>query len=466
MTSRTSAQHFTPQQQAVIDAIASGQSIAARAVAGSGKTTTLIAGLAQATNPGLALAFNKRNAEDLKAKLPSGSPVEAKTLNALGHRIWSDHLRKRLTVSATKTKDLIKTLNLDLDPDEWTALVRMVSIAKANAIEPGVLGRPEPDMSAWLAGAQQVDIPDDLFEALAPHAIRVLQASTKQAYAGTIDFDDQLYMPVVFNAKFPNPTLVAVDEAQDLSPLQHEMVARLRAKQLIVVGDPAQAIYGFRGASESSYHDLVGRFGLTECPLTVSFRCPQAIGAEARRYVPDFTCVEGAPAGQMTQASEAPLTPGAVICRYNAPLIRLVFQAIRRGVPVQYLGRDFIAGLKSILRKAPNQATLDAWLDARLREAKTVAAKSRARDQHDSLSTIFDGARAAGTTPEQMLQRLADPTAAKLVLSTVHKAKGLEWPQVTFLGYDRHRDDGQERNINYVGVTRAQETLRLVEDRR
>jgi DNA helicase-2/ATP-dependent DNA helicase PcrA len=458
--------HFTPQQSALIDAIATGQSIAARAVAGSGKTTTLIAGLAHAKSPGLALAFNKRNAEDLKAKLPAGSPVEARTLNALGHRIWSDHIRKRLTVSSTKTADIIKSLGIQVDRDEWAALVRMISVAKARAIEPGTLGRPDPDMSAWLDGAQQLDIPDDLFEHLAGHAKRVLAESTKLAYNGTIDFDDQLYMPVIFSARFPSPHLVAVDEAQDLSPLQHEMVARLRPSQLIVIGDPNQAIYGFRGASTSSYHDLVARFGLTEQPLTVSFRCPEVVGAEARHYVPDFTCVAGAPSGQLRRVTSADLVPGAIICRYNAPLIRLAFAAIRAGTPIQFLGRDFIAGLKAILKKAPTPDALAAWLAQRLREARTQGAKNRAQDQHDSLLVVLDGAKASGRDPAEILTRLSDPTASRVVLSTVHKAKGLEWPQVTFLGYNRERDEGQEANINYVGVTRAQETLLLAEDRR
>ena len=451
---------MTPQQQALIAAISGGESVAARAVAGSGKTTTLIAGLAGVARPGIALAFNKRNAEDLQSRLPAGSPVIAKTLNALGHRVWSDHLRKRLIVSTDKTANIIKPLKLERD--EWTAVLRMVSVAKAAAISPGILNRPDPDFDAWLAAAQQVDIPDDMFHALAPQALDALRTSCKLAWEGQIDFDDQLYMPVVFNSRFPSFPLVAIDEAQDLSPLQHEVVSRLSPQQLVIVGDPAQAIYAFRGASSSSYYDLIERFSLRELPLTVSFRCPQRIGDEARRYVPDFQCVETAPAGTLATVREAALAPGAIICRYNAPLIRLAFRAIRENVPVEFLGRDFLAGLKSIAKKAPTQAALDAWLDARIREAKTKGAKGRALDQHASLSVIY----ASGGDPIKRLEQLSAKTAARLTLSTVHKAKGLEWPTVTFLEYDRNAEGGQESNINYVGVTRAQQTLNLVESTR
>lgn len=452
---------MTPQQSAIVTAIKRGDSLAARAVAGAGKTTTLIAGLSGVTVEGICLAFNKRNAEELQARLPAGSPVSAKTLNALGHRIWSDHLRKRLTVSSDKTKNIIKRLAFDLEPDEWVALVRMVSVAKARAISPGILNRPLPDVEDWQAGAQQIDIPDDLFNSLLDRALRVLQESVKEAWQGLIDFDDQLYMPVAFSSRFPHYPLVAVDEAQDLSPLQHEMVARLKPSQLIVVGDPAQAIYGFRGASESSYHDLVERFSLTEFPMTMSFRCPRAVGREAARYVPDFECASSE-AGSISTTTEPTLEPGAIICRYNAPLIRLAFRAIREGTPIDYLGRDFLAGLKSIVKKAPTQSSLDEWLAGRLREAKTEGAKRRARDQHDSLSVIYS----LGGNPLDHLARLSAKTSSRVILSTVHKAKGLEWPRVTFLEYARDIDGGQERNINYVGVTRSQRTLILAESRR
>ena len=450
---------FTAQQLAIVSAIAGGESLAVNAVAGSGKTTTIVEGLRQTTASGIALAFNKKNAEDLQQKIGKGSNVEAKTLNALGHRIWSDHLRRRLAVSTSKTADIIKALGIQFDArEDWVALCKLVSIAKARAISPGLLNRPAPDKDDWLAGAQQIDIPDDQFFRLFDYACEVLKKSVKLAWEGQIDFDDQLYMPVIFDSKFPTYHLVAVDEAQDLSPLQHEMVARLRATQHIVVGDPHQAIYGFRGASESSYEELVEKFSLPVLPLSMSFRCPKTVGHEARHYVPHFECRADAPEGSLMRSHDpAELVSGAVLCRYNAPLIRLAFRAIKAGVPINFLGRDFIAGLKAIHNKAPTPEALSSWLGQRLAEAKTSGAKARAQDQHDSLQVLHTSGR---PVPE-MLALLSAPSASRIVLSTVHKAKGLEWPHVQFIGYEQSADGGQERNINYVGVTRAQESLVL-----
>lgn len=455
----------TPQQQAAIEAVAKGESFAMRAVAGSGKTTTAVAAIGHVTAPGIALAFNKRNADELSTRIKAANPtsrVEGKTLNGLGHRVWSDHLSRRLIVNADKTKALINAKGLKLETEEWVALARMVSIAKARAITPGILNQPAPDMDSWRNGFDEIDGDLDLFDRYAEVALTILQASVKLAWKGEIDFDDQLYMPVVFNARFPSIPFVLVDEAQDLSPLQHEMVQRLRPTQIVVVGDPNQAIYAFRGADSSSFESLISRFSLPERPLTMSFRCPKAVAAIAAEYVSDFSVPPTAPDGQVTNLYEIPLR-GTLLCRYNAPLLREAFRCLRQQRAVNYLGRDFLSGIKALHAKHPTPTSLDQWRKKKLEESKTDGARKRAEDQYQSLMTLHDAATSQRTTVEavikQLLSQVSTPSA--VTLSTIHKAKGLEWKEVTFINYQDEVDGGQERNINYVGVTRAQHTLNI-----
>jgi hypothetical protein len=71
-----------------------------------------------------------------------------------------------------------------------------------------------------------------------PHRRTVLTDSIRLAYEGQIDFDDQIYMPTLFGGTFPRFPLVMVDEAQDLSPLNHAMLEKLVTSRLIAVGDP------------------------------------------------------------------------------------------------------------------------------------------------------------------------------------------------------------------------------------
>ena len=106
---------------------------------------------------------------------------------------------------------------------------------------------------------------------------------------GIIDFDDVLSLVVTemeFDTGFADGLRwrfrhLLVDEAQDLNPLQHRLVDLLRAGRddLFIVGDPAQAIYGFNGADPTLLVDVERRFpGVEVVRLPVNHRCtPQIV---------------------------------------------------------------------------------------------------------------------------------------------------------------------------------------------
>ena len=76
-----------------------------------------------------------------------------------------------------------------------------------------------------------------------------LSVQSNASYEGHIDYNDQIYMSALFGGTYPKYPLTLVDEYQDLSPVNHEMIRRLVGnRRLIGVGDPNQNIYGFRGA--------------------------------------------------------------------------------------------------------------------------------------------------------------------------------------------------------------------------
>ena len=67
--------------------------------------------------------------------------------------------------------------------------------------------------------------------------------SVNRALQAAIDFDDQIYMPTIFPCTFDRYPLVMVDEAQDLSLLNHAMLRKItKRSRLVAVGDPCQAI--------------------------------------------------------------------------------------------------------------------------------------------------------------------------------------------------------------------------------
>ncbi len=305
-----------------------------------------------------------------------------------------------------------------------------------------------------------------------------------------IDFDDQLYLPTILGAKFQQYDVVMVDEAQDLSSVQREMVRRSlkREGRLVAVGDAHQSCYGFRGAMHDAMDRIAEEFGCARLPLSISYRCPRAIVAEAAKLVPEIESHEAAPEGIVTTHTAA-LGPAsfaegdAVLCRFNAPIVTLAYKLIRSGVPARVLGREIGKGLDTLITKLGARDLDD--LTSRLgtyyaRESAKLLAKGEVgrvdalADRVQTIEALIDELPEGERTIERLRDVIAslfsdDAKARSVTLATVHKAKGLEWDRVWILDPDRASPfatqpwmQTQERNIRYIAITRARRELRYV----
>lgn len=473
-------------QTDIFDAMgqADGPSILINAKAGSGKTSTIVEGTKRLRSPGIALAFNKRIAEELSSRLPSH--IQAQTMNSLGHRAWSATIGKRLRVDTQKLWGIIDELKFpEVEREELRdsrmAVKSLISAARTVGLVPKSCKRLSyglvPDTpESWEILADHFDL--DATSERIELAREGLLLSIKMAYAGRIDFDDQIYMTALFGGRLQRQPNVLVDEAQDLSPLQHHIIKRLVEERLIAVGDPHQAIYGFRGASTNSMAELGEAFSALTLPLSVSYRCPRQIVLEAQKIVPDIYPSETARDGLVlhngTQWHASDLPAGAaVLCRNNAPLFSLAAKLIMLRRPVHFIGQDIGKGLISTVRKVRGQHDIpvEAFL-SRLRtwEEKEVAQfpkrEARIRDRAESLRFICS---LVSTTDELIttLEDLFTPRPQSVVLSSIHRSKGLEWQNVYILDSWRIPSKyatsdwqlEQEYNLLYVAITRAQANL-------
>jgi len=476
---------WSPNQLAIFahaeDTFSGHAQIIARA--GSGKTTTLVELASRVPEPPssiLATAFNKKIATE---RLPPGTTC--KTFNALGHRTWSRYLAQRLDLKTSKTYNLTKLHTADLGQDAFSATMALVRVAKASGLVPdkGVV-QPhitliEDTEESWLDLAEYFDI--TFSGEIYTSAHKVLCESISAAFRGEIDFDDQLYMPTLFGAPFGKYHLLLVDEAQDLSPIQHKMLKKSLAKggRLISVGDPAQAIYGFRGASAQSMAELRSEFSpCVELPLTTSFRCPQSVVREAQKDIPDILPWPDAPEGSVSTLHEWDLSiiprGSSVLCRNNAPLFDLAWRAIKEGIACRILGREIEKNLETIIKKLTEKGKLpidefliklDTW------EAKEAKRRPKTegitRDKAESIRHLASDLQDTAGLLALISSLFNDRGACHFTLSSVHKAKGLEWPNVFILDPWRMpskyaRQDWQlqqEYHIRYVARTRAQKNL-------
>jgi len=494
---------FTPtqEQQAIVEAAAhSPASLMVKAFAGCAKTSTLkLLAPGLPTRSVICLAFNKKIALDLTATMPEG--FTCATLNSVGHKAFASAVGRRLIVDSQKVSKLVTEWSKKLgrvSDVEWAAVRNLVVKAKSAGLVPSRFPEARrsliPDTTeGWeeIGDSIGVTATQDLIQA----ARDILSKSIDLARSGTIDYDDQIYMSALFFGLYPKFHTVIGDEVQDWSLLNHLQVKKMTGERLIVVGDPLQSIYAFRGADSASMEKIRRlRPEWIDLPLTTTFRCPRVIVQRQQRHAPGFNAAESAPEGQVLnwQGSEGGWSlgdgqlPDAILCRNNAPLIGLAFKLLRKRVGINVLGRDFGKSIVGLLKKLcgeegsrPSIECLEVVTQAMEKEIRLARAAgkdekiSQISDRHESLIAVLEETDSLGSA-RRWLEELFD-RPGQITLSSIHKAKGLEWNTVLHLDpwrlpskYARlAANDGndvpleQELNLQYVCETRAKQTLIL-----
>ncbi len=451
------------------------------ALAGAAKTSTLVMianHKAMRKTPILCLAFNKKIAVEMQAKLPS--TCLAKTLNALGHQVWGQQLGKRLRLSSSKNygivKDLIETeTRKDLKArlyDQMADLIRLMAFAKSCGWVPDGVFRQA--RSLWENDDEFfAHMEEELPEYEQQFLRRAMTISNQQSLEGEIDFDDQIYMSTLFPSSFQSWPLVLIDEAQDLSALQHQMLRKMKAGRYIAVGDSCQAIYGFRGAHENSMSLMQTEFSMREFTLSISFRCPIAVVREAQWRAPHMRWPEWAKKGEVTtlkrwNVSHLP-EDAVILCRNNAPIFSMAIQLLLNNRFPEIVGNDITKALTKILSKLGNKEMPQADLHKKINEFEIMKlskarphARGKIKDQCKCLRIFTNQAETLGGAIEYANHLMYHTGPIKLM--TGHKSKGLEFNNVFILNRTllNLQEGSQDRNLLYVMQTRAQENLTYI----
>lgn len=479
------SRNWTDEQTAIFDAIKnSSDHLAVGAVAGSGKTTTTVQGTIDAgANVGFS-AFGKHIADELKAKLGKGA--EAGTMHSFGYRIARARFNSQMDLHKLKRHAQQqrrswffygKMGGLIMNSDYYPAL-ELVSAAKA-ACE----FKATPAQMSQLAFERDIDLPRDRIKAaeILSGASAILTASLQDTQ--TCDYDDMIALPVAHNllAGAPIYDTLFIDECQDLNPAQQALSLAMGARK-IVVGDPRQAIMGFSGADTNSYPNLVKMLKARELPLSFCWRCPANHLELARMLVPAIQASPTAIVGGLGDKTSAEMISGArpgdmVICRTNAPLVSLAYGLIAAGRPAIVKGRSIGDGLINMIKRmrpktlAELSVKLEKWRADQyeaLRETDRMTADnlSRVDDRVDCLNTLAGVCESVDQLRDKLDSLFADKDlTGKIVLSSIHRSKGLEADTVWFYepGLCPMSTDLQELNLLYVALTRSKRDLWFVD---
>jgi len=315
-----------------------------------------------------------------------------------------------------------------------------------------------------------------------------------------------------------------VDEYQDVSPLQQELLQLWLGPRtdVCVVGDASQTIYSFAGASSEYLLGFAGRYpDAVEVRLERNHRSTPAILGAANRLMRgrpgalELVAVDGdsvSPEPSVTRwgsdaeeaagvadAIAAQLAVGvaperiAVLYRVNAQAVALETSLAGRGVSSRQLGgtrffeleaiKRAVLELTSLSRTGSPKGLYETVADVALSNgwsAHAPEAQGAVRERWEALGALVELADQApdGTTLADFVAELQErqssqhePTMPSVVLSTLHGAKGLEWDHVHIVGLTEgllpisHAKGfeaiDEERRLLYVGITRARRTLAL-----
>ena len=502
----------TTQQTAFLAALASTSGhLALVARAGCGKTSTIMMGVAQevSRNPRIEIlvcAFNKaievEISEKLKAAGHDWKQAQAKTAHSLGFGLLRFAFNP--TIEDKKVRNLIAAQNDD-EAGVYAAYSNQIESLVGYAKQAGFGFFPElaiGNVSAWYDLADHYDVNglDDTSEAdaVVTAAQHIYRASLAQT--DIVDFNDMILFPLVKNIRVKfGKDLIFVDEAQDLSRARQALIRKFlkpNTGRMVVVGDDRQAIYGFTGADAAALPNLIASLGAQSLPLSVTWRCPQAVVALAQGLVPDIEAAPNAPEGAVSsthgrEATEeliASLGPtDAVLCRNMAPLIEVAFKLIRAGKPVKVEGRNIGDGLVAIAKRWKVKTIdtfltrLEAYRDREVQKAMAKGNESKQAEVEDRCDTMEVIARAcleAGKTQvsdivDWINDLFSDGATNATVCATYHRSKGREWPRVVLWEHDTRcpsraaKQDWQreqENNLAYVAFTRAQSELVFVSE--
>lgn len=456
------------------------------ALAGTGKTTTLVKGLSYVPKGKscLMIAFNKAIADELNARIPSDLDVECMTAHAYGMRQFNaTYVGKKEVMKSNyylycKTYAVIEDLEIAIEGAVETNIVhicKIVSHMKSQLVdsEEGIMD---------ILNRFKININKEQLPKVIDVCIQAYKHS--QEITSHIDFDDMVAMPVQLNIPCKKYDYIFVDEAQDLNPAQIELIAKAMKpdSRIFFVGDSNQAIYGFRGATKGAMSLMKERFNCKTLSLPITYRCPKKVVELAQEFVPEYEAHESAPDGVVNEIEIASLVelaePGCfVISRTNAPLVKILFKMIQAEKKAIIKDRDFGESLASIVKPFKGDFSnivefIEKW-EANSR-ASAISHNPKAdtetiEDKAECLRIIANGC----TSLKEMIANIKDmfddtDSTTIVTLTTTHKAKGLEREIVyvlrdTFMKRKSGAEvDDEEKNLYYVAITRTKYELNLV----
>lgn len=502
MAKKKTAIEYEPSQyqKAIFDYIQHEKgNLVVEAAAGSGKTYTLVKALSLIPQDKRVLmtAFNKDIVKELTKKVKEFPNVEVRTLHGLGMILTT----RGLGIGGMKPEGYKYT---QLIYNHWQDLTKTnINKLSRNARKSFVENTKKlVDFGRFYLATTRSEMIELMTKYDIPCVADEVDVALKVMAIGgknldSIDYTDMIWMPHIYDLHLQECEydFIMVDECQDLNVAERNLVLRCLKEggRLIAVGDSNQCIYGFSGSDPDSFRAIQSIPNTVSMPLSISYRCPESVVKFAQNLVPSIEAKQGAEEGVILDCvSLDDVHDGdMVLCRNNAPLLQVYCKLLEQGKRAYIRGSDVGKNLQNIVigtHKDYLHTNLkqdgvfirlyEDLFNSRKAIMERYGISQEDAMKHETIQAKLDMIRALEvlgadlTTTEELTKKIGDifPKNDKgegIMLSTVHKAKGLEADNVfiacaSLMPSKSALDEWQvqqERNLMYVAYTRAKKVL-------
>jgi superfamily I DNA/RNA helicase len=490
-------------QQAILSYLVNNSkgNLLINAVAGSGKTTTLMELLPYCKGNTLLTAFNVSIADTLNAKIKvSGiNNAVATNIHKLGFKLLTSNFpTTRFKVDNYKYNKLIdeyislypldslvfderSTVDLPSRQAYLDSLRQLIKLSQINLLT----NQSHESQFVSIVEHFSLDIPID-YGFYLEYAIECYCFCWGKGIwlgeAGKVDFNDMLTLPSIKCLLADKGyDYIFIDECQDLNTAQLEVILAYgkRNTRYFAVGDKHQAIYGFTGADADNFSRLGEILNAKELPLSICYRCSVRVVQQAKDIVPHLEYAPNAIVGYVgyekldnLPSLKIDTTSSVVLARKNSQLIKLFFTLLKAKIPSFVLGKDIGKNIRKYLDKFKSMDTyenLARHLSNHLTELeKQDKLTGDKQDKIECLLTVWSECSSYQEMQNYLDNLFGDTARANsLMLSSIHKSKGNEWENVYLieehlpLYYPKQQQWQlqQEYNLKYVAITRAKTSL-------
>jgi len=495
---------FTPtaEQVANKDLVLAGKDIKIVAGAGSGKSSSLrYIASCYSEKSFLVLCFNSANAKESNTHAERPENIVYSTGHSLAYRAIMDYkMRNKLSKSGLLYSDLEEFYLYQFAPQgesekEWKDNIRIITKEVLQTVE-------------YFCRSSAIDI--DTFSL--NRLVYIFSSKSPEENIGRLILEDNIIRALVDNVKtywnnlinsnhpakithdvylklydlreisvdevwddrakaYVSVDVLCLDESQDTNPVMESIFRRQSHLQRIIVGDPNQQLYAWRGANDMMKLPYYSDF--TTGYLTESFRFNQGIADKANVVLEALQ----ADLRIVGSGSKTEIDSRAILCRTNASVVERIFDNIDSGKSIYTSINTSEVFSKLFHLEACYYNNLPKYPCKELSHIVDRESLEKAVEYSDELQRLLRLQKSLVKTrtlwqAKQLLEKSLVKTQeeADIVITTCHASKGMEYAHVTIdddflvIMDDETTQDAVERLYEtesllcllYVSLTRAQ----------